>query len=328
MNKFFIRALLRGLIAATATGSLAACTVHTTTQTATSPPPPPPPPPPPASTPEPPPPPPQRAQAHPAYLHALSDLRNARANLERRGGDVQTKWDERGSVEAIDRAIREINQAAIDDGKSLQEHPPIDAHEPRAGRLHKAVAALRSAREDVGKEEDNAFASGLRARGLRDIDEAIGFAEQGVVEAERTAGPVGTPPAATARPAAQTHPAYLHALADLRNARANLERTGGDPKMKWDERGAILAIDRAMGAVRQAAIDDGKNPQDHPPIDAHEPRVGRLHKALSALRAARDDIGKEEDNTFANGLRARALNDVDEAIRFAEQGIAEADHSS
>src|SRR5450432_4101235 len=31
---------------------------------------------------------------HPHFLHALSDLRNARTNLEKRGGDAQMKWDE------------------------------------------------------------------------------------------------------------------------------------------------------------------------------------------------------------------------------------------
>ncbi len=265
----------------------------------------------------------QHAQAHPEYLHALSDLRNARSNLERRGGDPQMKWDERGGVEAIDRAIREIKQAAIDDGKNLEDHPPIDAHELRGGRLHKAAAALRAAREDVSKEEDNGFAGGLRARALHEIDQAIGFTDRGIAEADRGGG---APVERTAEPA-QAHPAYLHALADLRNARANLERKGGDGKVKWDEHGAIDAIDRAIAAIRQAAIDDGKNLQDHPPVDAHEPRAGRLHKALAALRTAKDDMSKEEDNAFANGLRARGLHEVDEAIRFTEQGIAEAERS-
>jgi tetratricopeptide (TPR) repeat protein len=262
-------------------------------------------------------------------LHALSDLRNARANLERRGGDLQMRWDERGSIEAIDRAIHEIKMAAIDDGKNLQDHPALDAREPRAGRLHKALAALRSAREDVSTEEDNAFANGLRARGLHDIDEAIAFAEQGIAESDRGPGAgaakMGPEPGPPAPP--PVHPAYLHALTDLRNARAHLERRGGDARIKWDERTAIDAIDRAIGAIKQAAIDDGKNLQDHPPVDVHEARAGRLHKALAALRAAREDLSKEEDNDFANGLRARGLREVDEAVRATELGIAEADHA-
>jgi hypothetical protein len=114
-------------------------------------------------------------------------------------------------------------------------------------------------------------------------------------------------------------------LSDLRNARAHLERKGGDRQMKWDEHDAIVDIDRAIHDIKGAAIDDGKNLDDHPPVDAREPREGRLHKALAALRSARVDIEKEEDNANAVGLRARAIHDVDEAIRFTEAGIRAAE---
>lgn len=241
------------------------------------------------------------------------------------------KWDEHGAVEAIDRALADIKRAAIDDGKNIQDHPPIDSHEPRAGRLRRALAALRAARGDVAKAEDNAFANGLRARGLRNIDEAIRSTEQGMAEAERLVAapppPAPPPPAVAAPPPPQTHPSYLHALADLRNARAHLERRGGDTRVKWDEHTAIDLVDRAIHDIKGAAIDDGKNLQDHPPVDAKEPRAGRLHKALAALRAARDDVSKEEDNAFANGLRARGLRSIDEAIRVTEQGISDAEHA-
>jgi hypothetical protein len=36
--------------------------------------------------------------AHPAYLHALSDLRAARAHIERATGNVQRNWDERIAI--------------------------------------------------------------------------------------------------------------------------------------------------------------------------------------------------------------------------------------
>jgi hypothetical protein len=329
--RHFVRLLVAAL-AAPSFASLAACTVHATTE-AYSPPPPPPPsrveivataPPAPA------PPPPVRVEAHPAYLHALSDLRNARALLERRGGDPQIKWDERVAVEAIDRAIADIRRAAIDDGKSLQDHPAIDAHELRPGRLHEALAALKAARNDVAQEEDNAFASGLRARGLRNIDEAVRFTEQGIAEvdqAPRVVVAVAPPAPPPPPPRPEAHPAYLHALSDLRAARWQLARRGGDPQMKWDEHGAVEAIDRAIVDLRQAAMDDGKSLQDHPPTDTNERRAGRLHKALAALRAARNDVAHEEDNASAGVARARGLGNIDEAIRFTEQGIAEADRA-
>jgi len=243
------------------------------------------------------------------------------------------RWDERVAVEAIDRAITDIRRAAIDDGKNLQDHPPIDAHEPRVGRLHEALSALQSARNDVNQEEDNVFANGLRGRGIRNIDEAIRVTEQGIGEAEaRPAAPppavvvaTAPPPPAPVRP--QVHPAYLHALSDLREAREALARRGGDPQMKWDEHGAIEAIDRAIVDVRQAAMDDGKSLQDHPPVDAKERRVGRLRKALAALKAARNDISHEEDNGAAGAARGRGIGNIDDAIRFTEQGIAEAEHA-
>jgi hypothetical protein len=126
---------------------------------------------------------------------------------------------------------------------------------------------------------------------------------------------------AAAPAAGGTHPGYLHALSDLRNARAHLERKGGDKQLKWDERDATGAIDRAIHDIKEAALDDGKSLEDHPAVDAREARGGRLHKALDALRAARGDIDKEEDNAFARGLRGRASHDIDEAIRFTEAGV-------
>ena len=143
--------------------------------------------------------------------------------------------------------------------------------------------------------------------------------------------PVAAPaaPVAPAAPAAAgAHPYYIHALSDLRNARANLERKGGDRQMKWDEHDGIVAIDRAIQDIKEASIDDGKNVDDHPPIDAKEPRVGRLHKALAALQTARADVAREEDNAFAKGLRNRAIHDIDEAIRFTDAGIQAAARES
>ena len=153
-----------------------------------------------------------------------------------------------------------------------------------------------------------------------------------VVEAQPAPPPPAPPPPVVAQPAPPppappppaVHPAYLHALTDLRNARFNLERKGGDPNMKWDEHVAIEAIDRALAEIKRASIDDGKNINDHEPLDAREPRRGRLHKALDALRAARKDVNQEEDNAYAQGLKARAIVHIAEAIRLTEMGVAEA----
>jgi hypothetical protein len=118
------------------------------------------------------------------------------------------------------------------------------------------------------------------------------------------------------------HPSYLHALTDLRQARAHLERRGGNGAMKWDEHTAIAEIDAAIHEIKEAAIDDGKNLEDHPPVDARLDWRGQLHKTLELLHKARHDVQGEEDNNFARGLRHRALEHIDAAIQFTEQGIA------
>ncbi|HUA14670.1 MAG TPA: hypothetical protein VMG31_05180 [Verrucomicrobiae bacterium] len=109
---------------------------------------------------------------HPAYLHALSDLRHARAHLERPSSMEQLDPEEQHAVDEIDKAIREIKNASIDDGKDLNYHPPIDQHLDRRGRYRRALELLNNAHNDVANEEDNAFARGLRNRALEHIDAA------------------------------------------------------------------------------------------------------------------------------------------------------------
>jgi hypothetical protein len=117
------------------------------------------------------------------------------------------------------------------------------------------------------------------------------------------------------------HPAYLHALVDLRHARAHLERQDGDREFRWDEHAAIREIDLAIREIREAAIDDGKNLADHPPVDFKTDYFGRVHRALELLRQARADCAQEEDNDFARGLRHRALRHIEEAIHLAEDAL-------
>ena len=120
------------------------------------------------------------------------------------------------------------------------------------------------------------------------------------------------------------HPAYLHALTDLRHARAHLERGTWARRMDREEDHAIAEIDRAIAEIKQAAIDDGKNLSDHPPVDNHMPSRGRYHRALELLDSARRDIKEKEDDGYAHGLRHRALQHIDEAHRIVEHLIGQA----
>jgi hypothetical protein len=125
-----------------------------------------------------PPPPPPAPPHHPAYLHALSDLRAARWLIEHRPGDWQQSVDEVESVHRIDAAINEIKHAAIDDGKNIADHPRVDERNDHRGRIHEAIDYLRKARADISSGEDNAFANGLRDRAIQHIDGAIGAARR------------------------------------------------------------------------------------------------------------------------------------------------------
>jgi hypothetical protein len=119
------------------------------------------------------------AQAeHPAYLHALSNLRAARWMIEHHSGNWNTTVDEFEAIKRIDKAISEIKKAAIDDGKNTKDHPKASEINEHAGRLTKALEYLRNAHADIEKEEDNEFAKGLRKKALDHINEAINLTEK------------------------------------------------------------------------------------------------------------------------------------------------------
>ena len=121
---------------------------------------------------------------HPAYLHALSDLRTARWMLEHRPGDAAVSAHESEAIAEIDHAIAEINRAAIKDGKNVHDHPVADYPSDNRGRLHKAAELLRKVRADTFREEDNAAARGLRDRAIGHVDAALHATERAIHDVE------------------------------------------------------------------------------------------------------------------------------------------------
>lgn len=117
------------------------------------------------------------------------------------------------------------------------------------------------------------------------------------------------------------HPYYLHALSDLRAARWMIEHRPGNWVQTQDETEAVRRIDAAIGEIKKASIEDGKNLEDHEPVSEVPDRMGRLHKALDYLRKARQDISHDEDNAFAQGLQARAYGHIDGAIGAVKRAI-------
>ncbi len=122
------------------------------------------------------------------------------------------------------------------------------------------------------------------------------------------------------------HPYYLHALSDLRAARWMLEHRPGDAAVSGQEDVAITEIDKAIGEIKHAAIDDGKDIHDHPAVDYPGDRPGRLHKALDLLRKVHSDVAREEDDPMVRGLRNRAVGHIDEAIHATEKAIGDVRH--
>jgi hypothetical protein len=117
------------------------------------------------------------------------------------------------------------------------------------------------------------------------------------------------------------HPAYLHALSDLRAARWSLEHRPGDAAVSTQEDIAITEIDRAINEARRAAADDGMNPGNRPPPDASLNRAGRLHHAAEFLHKAKDDVAREEDNPEERQLRNAVVMHIDAAIRATDRAI-------
>src|SRR6201986_2805951 len=92
------------------------------------------------------------------------------------------------------------------------------------------------------------------------------------------------------------HPAYLHALSDLRMARAYLNEGGWNwDAVRRDDEHAVQEIDAAIREIKHAAIDDGKNPGDHGPIDVHAGWRDRFARANQLLAAAHHDLEHAED---------------------------------
>ncbi len=116
------------------------------------------------------------------------------------------------------------------------------------------------------------------------------------------------------------HPAYLHALSDLRDARAHLEHASNDP-IDLEQMHAIEQIDKAIGEIKTAAIMDGKNIQDHVPVDAKMDRPGRLHRARELLDKAHHDVSGEEDQPDTQGLQMRVIKHINAARNSVQHAI-------
>jgi hypothetical protein len=264
---------------------------------------------------------------HPRYLHARADLRRA-ILLMRVPEEPNVRRDMNIAAGYIEGAIREIDLAARFDRRDIDDNPPVDTGMGRGGRFREILRLLDSARADIAREEDNPRAAEWRNRAYRFIDDAMAMVRKGGYDKfrdESSAMPpppmnMDRPPMSERMPRPDAHPRYAAAIADLRFARALLYRRDWRDVMR-DQRAAVDEIDRAIGEARRAAIDDGRNPDDHPPFDARMPWEGRFRRAMELLDSALRNLSSEEDNRDAAEWRAAARHNVENARAFVAKAM-------
>jgi hypothetical protein len=79
-----------------------------------------------------------------------------------------------------------------------------------------------------------------------------------------------------------------------------------------------LALCFSFAAVSVPSQAQEHPARDHMPIDAQITASNRFRRAREAGNAARHDLDREEDNGFATGLKHRAMDHVEKAIRVVD----------
>jgi hypothetical protein len=274
---------------------------------------------------------------HPAYQHAMADLDRAGTILK----DFN-RPDVANQVESIRKEIWDAYNDLMKAGHLDKKDMPKD-YEPdlgaEKGPLHQARHLIEAAHRDTSEPEDDASAQPLQQNAMGHMDQAMKLIDEALSspEAPKHGGDQGgnneppPPPSEGSNPNRPEsgsnfvphpgeHPAYLHALADLRLARAHVEHDsrGG---LQAEEKEAVNEIDRTMDEIHKASLDDGKDLNDHPPVDPNLDRPGLLHKALELIDKAHRDISEKETDDFAQGLRQRALHHLEEAQHHLQAAL-------
>jgi hypothetical protein len=119
-------------------------------------------------------------------------------------------------------------------------------------------------------------------------------------------------------PAQAQGPRYLHALANLRQARGWIQ-SDTRPQFADLRHHAIDEIDHAINEVKRAARDDGKNVNFTPPADSAGRPGAPIISALQLLDDAHSDVSAGQDLPENQGLQTRALNQIDAARNYLHQ---------
>ena len=120
-------------------------------------------------------------------------------------------------------------------------------------------------------------------------------------------------------PAQAQRPHYMHALANLREARELLQ-TDTRPGFTGARDHAIDEIERAIHAVSEAVREEGRNPHHTPPPAGGDPNRP-MRSALNLLNEAHRDIASGTDESGHRGLQERALRHIEEARQSLEHAL-------
>jgi hypothetical protein len=125
---------------------------------------------------------------------------------------------------------------------------------------------------------------------------------------------------ALATPAQAQHPAYMHALANLRQARSLLQ-SDTRPGTAADRDFALREIEAAMHEIRTAVREEGRDPHFTPPPAIAGDPDRPIRSALTLLNEAREDVARGTDEYDSRGLQLRALRHIQEARRAMSHAL-------
>jgi hypothetical protein len=115
-----------------------------------------------------------------------------------------------------------------------------------------------------------------------------------------------------AQPAQAQQPRYLHALSNLRMARAWLKAVQ-QPEFAERRHGAYDEINHAIDEIKKACRDDGKNDTWTPPPMGGGNLMEPYNSAYRLLGEARDDVAAGVDLPQSVGQQMKALKHIDMA---------------
>ena len=112
-----------------------------------------------------------RLPSHPNYAAAINDLRIARTILNREPEYTVARSQYR-AMEAIDRAVLELKDAAIEGGQPLGAPPTLDPALDYGGRLSRARELIVGADHELSFREDDVSARPSRDNARHYVEEA------------------------------------------------------------------------------------------------------------------------------------------------------------